>query len=127
MLLAVDTGNTHTVLGLFEGPDLRADWRIPTRKDTTVDELGVLFRALFRDAGLDTSRLEGMIVSSVVPGLNDVLVRTGRAVFGVEPWSVQSLRWRSPGCICPMWRHSCWLSPRWRQWLPSVPACASLP
>ena len=40
MLLAVDTGNTHTVLGLFEGHDLRADWRIPTRKDTTVDELG---------------------------------------------------------------------------------------
>ena len=84
MLLAVDVGNTHTVLGLFEGEERRADWRIPTRRDTTVDELGVLFRALLREAGLAQLRLEGMIVSSVVPGLNDILSRTGRTVFGLS-------------------------------------------
>ena len=50
MLLAVDTGNTHTVLGLFEGETLRADWRIATRKDTTADELGAVLRALFAGA-----------------------------------------------------------------------------
>ena len=27
-LLALDVGNTHTVLGIFEGKDLRANWRI---------------------------------------------------------------------------------------------------
>jgi hypothetical protein len=59
MLLAVDVGNTHTVLGLFEGEERRADWRIPTRTDTTVDELGVLFRALLRDAGLAGSASRG--------------------------------------------------------------------
>jgi type III pantothenate kinase len=89
MLLAVDTGNTHTVLGLFEGATLRADWRIPTRKDTTADELGVLLRSLFRDAGLESAHLEGMIVSSVVPGLNEVLTRTGRAAFGLTPLMVE--------------------------------------
>ena len=89
MLLAVDVGNTHTVLGLFEGEERRADWRIPTRRDTTVDELGVLFRALLREAGLAQLRLEGMIVSSVVPGLNDILSRTGRTVFGLEPLMVE--------------------------------------
>src|SRR6185369_15203738 len=89
MLLAVDVGNTHTVLGLFEGEVRRADWRIPTRRDTTVDELGVLFRALFRDAGLEGLHLQGMIVSSVVPGLNETLSRTGRAVFGLTPLMVE--------------------------------------
>src|SRR4029079_2853709 len=83
LLLAGDVGNTHTVLGLFEGEQRRADWRIPTRRDTTVDELGVLFRALFRDAGLQGLHLQGMIVSSVVPGLNETLSRTGQAVFGL--------------------------------------------
>ncbi len=53
MLLAVDTGNTHTVLGVFDGPALRADWRIPTRRDTTSDETAVLLGALFARAGLD--------------------------------------------------------------------------
>lgn len=47
MLLAIDTGNTHTVLGLFDGDRLEADWRIATRKGETEDELGALFRALF--------------------------------------------------------------------------------
>ena len=51
MRLAIDTGNTHTVLGLFDGERLAADWRIATRKGETADELGALFRALF--AGQD--------------------------------------------------------------------------
>jgi type III pantothenate kinase len=88
MLLAVDTGNTHTVLGLFEDATLLADWRLPTRKDTTVDELGVLLRALFREAGLSPASVHGMIVSSVVPGLDEVLHRTGRKYFGVTPLRV---------------------------------------
>lgn len=88
MLLAVDTGNTHTVLGVFEDALLLADWRIPTRKDTTADELGVLLRALFREAGVEGARLEGMILSSVVPDLNPVLTRTGETYFGLTPLQV---------------------------------------
>jgi type III pantothenate kinase len=82
MLLAVDTGNTHTVLGLFEGDRLRADWRIATRKDTTADELGALFRGLFSGEGMDPSQVNGVIVSSVVPNWNAVLAATARKTFG---------------------------------------------
>lgn len=39
MLLAIDVGNTHTVLGLFEGSEVRAHWRVATRKDYTPDEM----------------------------------------------------------------------------------------
>ena len=88
MLLAVDTGNTHTVLGLFQGEQRLADWRVPTRRDATADELGVLLRSLFREAGIDPSSVSAVILSSVVPGLNDVLVRVSEGYFGVKPLMV---------------------------------------
>ena len=81
MLLAVDTGNTHTVLGLFEGEALRANWRIATRKDETADELGALLRALFAAEGLTPASVDGVIVSSVVPDWNPILAATARATF----------------------------------------------
>lgn len=81
MLLAVDTGNTHTVLGLFEGDRLRANWRIATRKDETADELGALLRALFAAEGLTPASVDGVIVSSVVPDWNPILAATARATF----------------------------------------------
>jgi type III pantothenate kinase len=84
MLLAIDTGNTHTVLGLFDGDRLAADWRLATRKDTTADELGALLRALFAARGLDPQAIDGVIVSSVVPDWNGVLDATARRTFARE-------------------------------------------
>ena len=85
MLLAVDAGNSHTVLGLFEGDRLRADWRVVTRRDATSDELGVQWGALFHEAGVDRGKLTGMIVSSVVPGLNAAISAAGEHYFELEP------------------------------------------
>ena len=70
MLLAVDIGNTHTVMGLFEGTELKADWRVASRKNATADEIGVLLGALFGGAKIDASAVEEAIISSVVPDLN---------------------------------------------------------
>ncbi|HEX4825602.1 MAG TPA: type III pantothenate kinase [Candidatus Polarisedimenticolaceae bacterium] len=81
MLLAVDTGNTHTVLGLFDGKRLVASWRIATRKENTADELGALLRSLFAAKGLDPAGVDGVIVSSVVPDWNGVLAATSEGTF----------------------------------------------
>lgn len=89
MLLAVDIGNTHTVLGLFEGSVLKADWRIGTRKEATSDEIDVLVRALFGQEGLHPRAVDGMIVSSVVPDLNRALGAVGRKFLGQEPLFVE--------------------------------------
>ena len=89
MLLAVDAGNTHTVLGLFDGETLRADWRLATRQEATADETGVLVRSLFREAGEDPGSVHGMIVSSVVPDLDEALAVVGRRYFGTEPLFVE--------------------------------------
>ncbi|MBZ5640719.1 MAG: type III pantothenate kinase [Acidobacteriia bacterium] len=89
MLLAIDVGNTHTVLGLFEADELRAHWRVATRKDATPDETGVLLRALFDGAGIDPGAVTGMIVSSVVPDLNEVLAKAGARHFRCDPLFVE--------------------------------------
>ena len=85
MLLAADVGNTHTVLGLFDGESLAGDWRVATRHDMTCDELGVLWRSLLVQADLTDQALEGMIVSSVVPDLDGAIAMTGRKYFDQQP------------------------------------------
>ena len=64
MLLAVDVGNTQTVLGLYSGGDLRDHWRVATERSTTADELGVLLNGL-----LDFDGVEGICLASTVPVL----------------------------------------------------------
>ncbi|HEY7707488.1 MAG TPA: type III pantothenate kinase [Gaiellaceae bacterium] len=64
MLLAVDAGNTQTVLGLFDDGELGEHWRVATERERTGDELGVLLTGL-----LDLDRVDGICLSSTVPPL----------------------------------------------------------
>ncbi|MEV2281674.1 type III pantothenate kinase [Paenibacillus larvae] len=73
MILVVDVGNTNIVLGLYEGSALHRNWRISTNRSGTSDEYGVLIYNLFRLAGISVERIEGVIISSVVPPLMFVL------------------------------------------------------
>jgi len=69
MLLAVDVGNTQSVLGLFEGESLVRHWRISSNASSTADELRLLVGGLVRDAGLDWGDVAEVALSSVVPRL----------------------------------------------------------
>ena len=51
MLLTIDVGNTHTVLGLFEGATLRHHWRLRTDARRTADEYGLFMRELLDGVG----------------------------------------------------------------------------
>ena len=66
MLLTIDVGNTNTVLGVFRGDLLMANWRLTTAREQTVDEYGVLTRNLFSLAGLDRDAIGGVVRKSVV-------------------------------------------------------------
>src|SRR5713226_6041811 len=90
MLLALDVGNTNTVLGVFRGAELLANWRLATAREQTVDEYGILTRNLFTLAGLEPRDIGGVIISSVVPPLNGRLAGMAERYFGhnalfVEP------------------------------------------
>ena len=51
MLITVDVGNTHTVIGIYEGERLRNHWRISTVPDRTTDEHGALLSTLLAGGG----------------------------------------------------------------------------
>lgn len=82
MLLAVDVGNTHTVLGLFDAEHLVCDWRISTRRQATSDELGSLVNTLVSLRARDTAAIQALVVSSVVPALSEEYARFGRQYLG---------------------------------------------
>jgi type III pantothenate kinase len=82
MLLTIDVGNTNTVLGVFRGEELIANWRLTTAREQTVDEYGVLTRNLFTLAGLDRDAITGVIISSVVPPVNWTLAEMARVYLG---------------------------------------------
>lgn len=75
MLLAIDCGNTHTVLGVFDDDKLIASWRISTDINKTEDEYLVLLKELFCTKGFLFTNIKGMIVGSVVPGVNFSLAK----------------------------------------------------
>jgi type III pantothenate kinase len=84
MLLAVDVGNTHTVIGAYEGDRLARHWRVRTEPERTADEYGVLLFGLFRAAG-GPPEITGIIVSSVVPPMNETVEELCRKFFGHAP------------------------------------------
>jgi type III pantothenate kinase len=81
----MDVGNSHSVLGLYEGEDLTAHWRVMTNNYRTTDEVRVLLSMLFRQEGLDPKAVTGCCISSVVPQLNFSLDKACRESFDVSP------------------------------------------
>jgi len=85
MLLAIDVGNTNTVIGLFDGEQRLGTWRIRTIRDATADEYGVILHNLFTTGGIEALRLEGVIISSVVPQLGVALEELCRDYLKASP------------------------------------------
>lgn len=88
MLLALDAGNTNVTIGAFEDGKLTGDWRLRTVRDQTSDEWGLLLRNLFAVTGLDTARVDGIIIASVVPPLDARLAEMTLKYFNAEPMFV---------------------------------------
>ncbi len=84
MLLVVDVGTSHTVLGLYEGRELVGQWRVVTSNYRTGDELHILLTMLLQSIHVDPGRIVGCCVSNVVPQLNAALQQVSRRAFNVE-------------------------------------------
>jgi len=88
MLLAIDVGNTHIVLGLYDGEELRANWRLRSDIEGTVDEYGTSILSLLTINGFGKDTVTGIIVSCVVPPLTRVFNKLSLTYFSVEPMIV---------------------------------------
>lgn len=85
MLLVIDIGNTNTVIGVYDGQDLRHHWRVQTDRRATADEQGILLRQLFASVDAMHGSIEGAIISCVVPPMERNVVEMVRNYFGQEP------------------------------------------
>src|SRR5947207_7204639 len=116
MLLALDVGNTNTVLGLYRLDEesgaaaergaeetgsaaaqvrlraehkLAAHWRVTTHRTQTSDEYGVLFVNLFNMSGISVDQVHHIIISSVVPPVETTLRRVCEKYFHLQPLFVE--------------------------------------
>ena len=88
MLLAVDVGNTHTVIGLFEGDVLICHWRVKTDQTNTADELAAILHGLFELKTINFDDISHMIVASVVPPIKAAWRNLSMDHFAFEPMQV---------------------------------------
>ena len=88
MLLAIDIGNTNTVVGLFEGAALKHDFRFASHRNRTSDEAGILVIDVLERVGVKPGDIDRAVLASVVPPLTSVYESAVRRYFNCEPLAV---------------------------------------
>jgi type III pantothenate kinase len=89
MLLCLDVGNTHIHGGVFEGDDLRIQFRRGTYPIGSSDEIGLFLRSVLRENGFDPERVTRVAICSVVPPVAYPLRSACVKYFKVEPLLLQ--------------------------------------
>jgi len=90
MILLVDIGNTHTVIGAgFEGK-LKHTWRITSSFARTEDEIGTQISTFFNHYGMSMDQVSGIGISSVVPDLTIVYQAMCRKYINIEPLTIDA-------------------------------------
>jgi hypothetical protein len=83
MLLAIDCGNTQTVIGLLSGRELVDHWRIATVADRTSDELALMFQQFLGFHGFSfDAQVSGVAIASGVPRVSAALREMTERYFG---------------------------------------------
>ena len=91
MLLAIDVGNTQTVVGMFSGLELADHWRIATDAERTSDELALMVNQFlgFHGSSFKEAHITGVAISSVVPRVTAALRDMTERYFGFPPLVIE--------------------------------------
>lgn len=90
MLLVIDVGNTNITMGVFDGEELLATFRMTAKQPRTSDEYGIQLCTLLEHRDFEVKKVDAVIVSSVVP---DIMHSLGSAIikyFHVKPLVMSS-------------------------------------
>lgn len=90
MLMVLDVGNTHTVIGIFKNDELIQDWRIHTDANVTEDEFSVTITNLFSIKKLSESDIKKVVISSVVPPMTRILNAFCHKYLALDPVWIDS-------------------------------------
>lgn len=101
MLLVIDVGNTNTVMGIYDGPQLLKAWRVRTERNTTEDEFNVLITSLFGGARIDIQTVKRTIISCVVPPMVMILDSFCRQYLRHRPLWVDARTYKAMPILIP--------------------------
>ena len=90
MLLAIDIGNTETVMGFFKEDVLHTHFRISSKTARTADEVWLTLQKWFENESIDMKAIEGVVLSSVVPALTTVFNEALSGRIGKRPLIVNA-------------------------------------
>ena len=86
MLITIDVGNSHTVIGIYDGERLLHHWRLSTDPDRTTDEHGALLNTLLSSAAIERGlRPDGVVIACVLPPLNQVMEQLAERYLHATP------------------------------------------
>jgi type III pantothenate kinase len=90
MLLAIDIGNTNIIIGVFDNDKIVANWRIVTAVHRMPDEYASLLLNFFDRKGIPVSKIDSVVLCSVVPPLVTVFDEVCQRYFQVSPLIVEA-------------------------------------
>ena len=85
MLLVIDAGNSNVKLGVFDGANLLAQWRLVTDRVKSARQYGVEIKKLFERDSVEVNSIDGIAIASVIPQLDEAFVQTALNDFEVKP------------------------------------------
>ncbi len=85
MILALDVGNTNIVIGIIDDGEIVFDGRLTTNTNSTDMEIAVMLNNILSINSIDTSKIDGAIISSVVPPIDRELKKAVKIAVGKEP------------------------------------------
>lgn len=85
MLLAIDIGNTHIVIGIFDNEKLLGSWRLSSSISRTEDESYLVIKLLLDQINASPGKISGVVISSVVPNFTNIYKMLAVKYFKKEP------------------------------------------
>lgn len=85
MLLAIDIGNSNITLGIFDGAELKRQWRLQTDQAHSLRELAALLQHFFSAEKMNSKKIKSVAISNVVPVLQQNFSELSRKLFDQTP------------------------------------------
>lgn len=89
MILVLDIGNSHIFGGVFDGDQLRLQFRRASRAESTSDEQGLFLRQVLRENGVDPAGVTAIALCSVVPDMVHSARSACQKYFGIRPFVLE--------------------------------------
>jgi type III pantothenate kinase len=85
VLIAFDVGNTNVTIGVFDGDEICATWRLATDNERLADEYAVMMLGLLHAEDIAIESITEGVMASVVPDLAPIFEKLCTRYFGIEP------------------------------------------